>query len=325
MSTESPRDPPRRRRAIVAAEVVVSLALLTILFSRVDVAALWASARRASFTWLVVALGLYFVNILASTWRWQLLLTAQGIQVPSRALLSSYLVAGFFNNFLPSIIGGDVVRIRDTARQAQSKTLATTIVLVDRALGLMGLVLVAALGATMAMIVNGRDAAPIWPYWLWAVFVIGAAAVAPAVLAPAGFSRLLQPLSILHPEWVGERIQKLTSALARFRERPAALAACFTGAVVVQALLVGFHLAVVYALNMPITLWDLAVIVPVSFLLQMVPVSLNGYGVREAAFAFYFSRVGLPIQSALLVSLMATGLMMLFSLSGAAVYWSRNR
>jgi hypothetical protein len=47
--------------------------------------------------------------------------------------------------------------------------------------------------------------------------------------------------------------------------------------------------------------------------------------VREATFAFYFSRLGVPISSALLVSLMATGLMMLFSLSGAAVYLARNR
>ena len=95
--------------------------------------------------------------MLTSAWRWQLLLRAQDVRVPARTLLSSYLVAGFFNNFLPSTIGGDVVRIRDTARPAQSKTLATTVVFVDRALGLMGLVLVAALGATVAMIMKGQE------------------------------------------------------------------------------------------------------------------------------------------------------------------------
>ena len=314
-----------RRRVFLAVEVAVSIGLLTFLLSRVDMAALWAGARRASVAWLGIALGLYFFNVLTSAWRWQLLLRAQGIVVPARTLLSSYLVAGFFNNFLPSTIGGDVVRIRDTARPAQSKTLATAVVFVDRALGLMGLVLVAALGATVAMIVNGQDASPIWPYWLWAAFIVGLTAAAPAVMAPHGLGRLLQPLAKFHPEWVGERIQKLTAALARFRESPGALAGCFTGAVIVQMLLVGFHFAIVYALDMPITFWDLAVIVPVSFIIQMLPVSLNGYGVREATFAFYFSRLGVPISSALLVSLMATGLMMLFSLSGAAVYLARNR
>jgi glycosyltransferase 2 family protein len=310
---------------LLAIEIAVSIVLLAVLFSRVDVAALWASARRASTAWLLVALGLYLMNVLLSTWRWRLLLDAQGVSVPSKTLFSSYLVAFFFNNFLPSIIGGDVVRIRDTARPAQSKTLATTVVLMDRVLGLMGLVLVAALGATIAWTTRGHAAPPVWPSWLWAGFVAGAAAMLPAVLSPSGVARVLQPLARLHPEWVGERIQRLTSALARFRDRPGALAGCFTGAVVVQTSLVAYYLAVVYALNIPITFWDLAVIVPLSFIIQMLPISLNGFGVREATFSLYFSRLGLPIQSALLMSLMATGLMMLFSLSGAAVYLTRSR
>ena len=73
------------------------------------------------------------------------------------------------------------------------------------------------------------------------------------------------------------------------------------------------------------TPWDLAVIVPISFVVQMLPVSVNGFGVREATFSFYFTRIGLPIESAVLLSLVAAGLIMLFSLSGAAVYASRRR
>src|SRR5205085_3249515 len=106
--------------------------------------------RQASLMWIVVALSVYTINVLAATWRWGLLLDAQNIQLPGRTLFGSYLVAGFFNNFLPSNIGGDVVRIRDTAAPAGSTTLATTVVIVDRVLGLIGLVLVAACGATMA-------------------------------------------------------------------------------------------------------------------------------------------------------------------------------
>ena len=150
------------------------------------------------------------------------------------------------------------------------------------------------------------------------------AATAPALIAPAGFGRLLRPLSLIDP-WVAERIQRLTDALARFRDQPGALAECFAGALCVQALLIGYHLAVVRALNIPISVWDLAVIVPLSFIVQMVPVSVNGFGVREATFSLYFARVGLPIQSGVLVSLGATVLMMIFSLSGAALYMSQTR
>ena len=325
MSVEQPRHSSARRYVFIALKISVSIVLLAILFSRVDISSLWIKARSASIPWLIAAMGVYAVNVLASTWRWHQLLEVQDVDVPRRWLLGSFLVASFFNNFLPSNIGGDVVRIRDTARRARSKTLATTVVLVDRALGLMGLVLVAAVGATMTVEVSGYAQTPIWPFWLWAGFLAAAAVTAPAVLAPAGVGRLLQPLTVVHPEWVGGRIDTLTGALERFRERPGVLASCFTGAVVVQALMVAFYLAVVHALQIPITPWHLAVIVPISFVVQMLPVSVNGFGVREATFSFYFTRLGLPIQSAVLMSLMATVLTMLFSLGGAAVYVSRGR
>ena len=324
MPADQPAESHARRHVLLALKISVSLVLLVVLFWRIDVGRLWATARTASIVWLLAALAIYGINVLAAVWRWRLLLDAQRVHMSWRALLGSFLVASFFNNFLPSNIGGDVIRIGDTARAAGSKTLATTVVLTDRLLGLMALVLVAAVGATAA----GRlhpAAAPIWPVWLWAGFLIGAAASAPAVLAPDGFGRLLQPLTVFHPEWVGGRIEKLTGALARFRDQPAALAGCFSGAVFVQATMVVFYVAVADALHLDVALWDLAVIVPVSFVVQMLPVSVNGFGVREATFSLYFTRIGHPIASAVLLSLVGQALIIAFSLLGAAVYVSRSR
>src|SRR5579864_9560801 len=133
---------PARRYVLLAVKIAVSIALLALLFSRIDVGSLWANAKRASVPWLFAALGIYFINVLASVWRWRLLLDAQEIHLSWRTLLGSFLVAAFFNNFLPSNIGGDVIRIRDTAKPAGSKTIATTVVLTDRVIGLIGLVLV---------------------------------------------------------------------------------------------------------------------------------------------------------------------------------------
>ena len=324
MSAAQPESSSARRYVLLAAKLSVSLVLLAVLFSRIDLGTLWDKARLASLPWLLVAMLIYAVNVLTAAWRWHVLLAAQQVPAPTRKLLGSYLVASFFNNFLPSNIGGDVIRISDTARLAGSKTLATTVILVDRGLGLMALVLVAALGATAA----GRmhpAATPIWPVWLWAGFLAGAAASAPAVFAPDGFGRLLQPLTVFHPEWVGERIETLTGALSRFRDQPRALASCFGGAVFVQATMVVFYFAVAYALHLNLAFSDISVIVPISFVVQMLPVSVNGFGVREATFSFYFQRIGQPIESALLMSLVAQALIMLFSLSGAGVYVWRSR
>lgn len=315
---------PARRRLIFAAKLAVSVALLALLFSRIDARQFWNTARHASLVWLAVALLFYAANVLLSVWRWRLLLDTQAVDVPSRRLLDSYLVALFFNNFLPSNIGGDVIRIRDTAQPARSKTLATLVVLADRVIGVIVLALIAAVGATMTGLMPGHPASPIWPPSLWAGFVIVAAACAPIVIAPGGVSRLLQPLTVLHPEWIGGRIESLTNVLVRFRERPSALASCFAGAVMVQGSVVLFYFCVAYALGLPATVWDLAVIVPLSFIVQMLPVSMNGFGVREATFAVYFSHAGMTREAGVLVSLVGAVLTMLFSLTGAPVYISRR-
>jgi glycosyltransferase 2 family protein len=312
-----------RRYVLLALKLSVSIILLAILFSRIDVGRLWQTARHAAIGWLAVALGLYVINVAASVWRWHLLLEAQQVHVPVRTLVSSFVVALFFNNFLPSNIGGDFFRISDTAKIAKSKTLATFVVLTDRILGVMALVLVAAIGASAAGTIHPA-ALPIWPVWLWAGFLVGAAASAPAVIVPDGFGRLLRPLTVIHPEWVGGRIENLTSILSRFRDRPAALVQCFGGAVFVQATMVVFYYAVTYALHANVGFADLAVIVPISFVVQMLPVSVSGFGVREATFSFYFTRIGQPIEAALLMSLVGQALIMLFSLTGAAVYVSRS-
>src|SRR5207247_7107095 len=157
-------------------------ALLALLFSLIDADGLSASARRASVPCLLVALTIYSLNVLAATWRWHLLLDAQDIRLRRRRLLGSYLVANFFNNFLPSNIGGDVIRIRDTAGAAGSKTLATTVVLVDRGLGLMGLVLVAALGSRMMVGSGGPESSPRWSVCVSVGLLLGTASTAAAML-----------------------------------------------------------------------------------------------------------------------------------------------
>ena len=64
---------------------------------------------------------------------------------------------------------------------------------------------------------------------------------------------------------------------------------------------------------------------PLSFIVQMLPVSVNGFGVREATFGFYFTRFGLPLESALALSFIGAALIMLFSVSGAVVNLTRRR
>jgi uncharacterized protein (TIRG00374 family) len=314
----------RRHALLVGFKIVISAGLLAILLRRADLSGIAEGLRRAAPIWIAAALGLYLLMLAISAWRWQRLLAAQAVALPVKRLFESFLVATFFNNFLPSNVGGDVVRIADTARPAGSKTLATTVILLDRGVGLLGLVLVAAVGASLAR-GSATAAGPVGATTLWASLVAGTALSLPFIFAPQLIHVLMGPVRRLHPEWIDERLERLTAALIRFRESPSAMVACFAGAVVVQVTLVIFYWALARSLAIPIGLPQLALLVPVSFLVQMVPISINGFGVREATFGLYFRQLGLPLHSALLLSLGGAAAVMLISLAGAAAYVARIR
>src|SRR5205814_1173 len=92
MSDEDPRPSSARRRyAMAALKLTVSVALLAILFSRLDASRLWEGARHASLPWLIVALAIYALNIAASTWRSHVLLKAQDVPARRRTLFKSLL------------------------------------------------------------------------------------------------------------------------------------------------------------------------------------------------------------------------------------------
>lgn len=314
---------PSRLRSAAAflAKLVISVGILVWLFQHTDVSAVVARARTAHVGWVVAGLAIYAVMVVLSSWRWQLLLGAQGFHAPMNRLNASWMVALFFNNFLPSNIGGDVVRITDTSRQAGSKTLATMVIFVDRVLGLFALMSVGVVGALSSRAI-GIDI----PGTFW--IEIGAlAALALCVLlffAPSALHLALSPVRAVGHPWVVEKLATLQETLARFRAQPSALFGALVGALLVQGVIVAFYSLTARSLAIPLPLVLAGVLVPVALVVQMAPVSINGFGVREAVFSFFFVRFGLSVEAAVAVSLLGTALIMLFSLGGGALFLLRK-
>ena len=300
----------------------VSAALLYFVLRSIDLTAFSGRVASMNPAWLALALIVYAAQQqMIGVWRWDRLLRAQLVEVEKKKLAESIWVSMFFNNFLPSNIGGDVVRITDTARQAGSKTLATTVVLVDRALGLTALLVVAAVGAFVARLTGMNVPGS---RWLW---VACAAVVAAAILViamPDFVGHLLAPVRALKKPWVTERAQRLEEAVMRFGKAPGVLAGAFGAAIIVQIAIVAFYLLTAKGLSVPLPLLLGAVLIPVSLAVQMVPISINGFGVREAVFAFFFRRFGLPADAAVALSLVSTGMVMVLSLVGGLLFVKRR-
>jgi uncharacterized protein (TIRG00374 family) len=308
------------QRLLLLAKVGFSLILLAYLLHTTDLAALLDRVRQGDLLLLVVSVVLYVGMIVLSTWRWRVLISAQGYEAPLRELSESYLVATFVNNFLPSNIGGDVIRVRDSSRLTGSKTASLAIIAVDRILGFGALYLLAA----TAFVLGG----PAVRHLAGARVVIGGLGVLFLCLGYVyfreGTARALMTRSgLMRVDWIRAKFETVQAAVHEYRKNLRAVLGAFGASLALQTLFIGYYLAIARALRIPLSPAACFLMVPLCTLVQTIPVSFNGWGVRESVFILYFAQVGLPRDNALAFSLVGAGLLVLLSLSGAVVWTSR--
>ena len=128
-----------KKLTVTGFKFAVSVFLIYYVLNKTNLSQIWASVKGANPWLLLLSFSLHAVGYYASVYRWKILLAAQNMKLSVNYLLQSYAVAMYFNNILPGTIGGDVVRAYDTWREGFSKSKSVTVVLVERFLGLLGL------------------------------------------------------------------------------------------------------------------------------------------------------------------------------------------
>jgi glycosyltransferase 2 family protein len=293
---------------------VVSLALLGILFWKVGAGELWGVLRTADPVWLGWGIAFVVAALLVSAWKWQLLLSAQGVQVSIGALFGSYLVGQFFNNFLPSNIGGDVVRVHDVTKRTGQAAAVTASVIAERLLAGVAL----ALTAAGALLFSAEYTAQVGPSIGIALLVF--TGLIGLVVSPGVRGWLERVL----PEGRAQVLSRIAHQMSdAFRNRKA-VAQVMALSFVFQATVVLVAWAGFVAIGVPVSLLACFLFIPIISAIQLVPVSLNGLGVREGAYVVFFSSIGVGRIEAAAASLLFGLLVAAVSLAGGALFAARR-
>lgn len=248
--------------------VLVGWLLYTIGWAQV-----WAMVQQAQGQFFALAFGCYALTVLLRTWRWQTLVTAQGIPVGVRQLLPLELVGGFFNLILPSSVGGDVVKFYRLGQQypaaAQPRIAGTLIA--DRFAGILVLLW---LGAVMTPFALGNN-----PLTLTVILLtLGGTVGVIALLTERGRQGLLKVPGVawaLRHRALKSLYDSLSDYTAPVMVRTLGIALLFNLA------MIGCYMALGSAFGLMVAAPAYFVIVPLLSLAQAIPLTPNGLGVRE--------------------------------------------
>jgi uncharacterized protein (TIRG00374 family) len=309
----------------VLLQALVSLALVAVLVIvalRTQAFATLATLQPAAVAW---ATGMFVVGCVFNSLRWQLLLRNVGVREPLGRLTALYFIGLFFTLFLPTSAGGDAFRIYDVARRSGRPTETIVATLQERLLNL-GAGLLVGLVATLYFL-------PLIPARLCAWIVlgqVGAAVVISLLLYPAllgaaarGVWRALGHRPAMRRLVEHRLVARVLGLLRLVAEspppRPSQVVPLLCLAGIPVFLAVGMHYVVGRSLDIQAGFLAYCLVVPVVWVVRMLPVSLNGLGVGEGAFVLLMGLFAVPEGQALALALTMLGLQTGLALAGGVV------
>jgi len=297
----------------VALKLLVSGGLIWLLVGSID---LEAAVDRilAAKPWLIVAaIAAFGLQILIAVGRWWIVMQAMDSSLPFLKTLGISYIGLFFNQALPSSVGGDAVRVYKTYKTGMPLSRAINGVMLDRVATVLGLVLIVVVAV---------------PFFTERVGDADARWVVPAavLLALAGFAGLvvLMFLDNLPSRFSHYRLVHGLALLAADTRRvflsPGDALKVMTISLVGHANVAFIVYLIARSLDLGVTWLDCLVLMPPVLLLMTLPISIAGWGVREGAMVTAFGLIGVPGEGALLLSIMFGLLAILTSLPGGLVW-----
>ncbi len=294
--------------------------LAYILISQTSLKDVFVTIQEADHFLLTISFSLHALGLLISAVRWQILIKAQDDWVPIGFLVKSYLVGSFFNLFLPTRIGGDVVRIWDGSRYSKSLVKSSAIVLVERLSGVVVLFLFAFFASLMRLDMSQRFPV-IWVALILSFCGLGLLALFLTPLADLILGKLPEqkPLST-----VILKIRQFRETLLFYRKRKGALGKAFFWAVLLQVNVIVHYYLIGEALDLDIALLDYFIFIPIVHLILLIPITINGLGLREGAYLEIFRHYGISSAAAISFSWIDLAFMLIVGLLGGIIYVFRK-
>lgn len=311
-----------KTKAIALAKAAVTLLLFLYIFRKVDFHQFGSILRNARLDVLTAGFLVLWLGHYICIYRWRMLMRPLMPVLSIANLFGIYCIGLFFNLTFPTVVGGDVVKMYYAGKPSKSYAQSFAATFLDRDAGMLAMMIIACVvilfypmdvpGIPVAFIIWGTSA----------LFILGNV----AIFAPYLHRLLTDFLRRLHLNRLAHKTDTISNVFLIMGKHRYVLLLSLLISLINQLMVASVTWILALGLRIKLPMYYFLVFVPVITLISMIPISLNGMGLREYAFMSLFGAVGISMASCIALGLLSSIIMILASIPGGVVYiFFRNR
>ena len=306
-------------KLLLTLKILVSLSLLLWLLRTMDLGRFWSVMLEMTPGWLLLAFVFKSCGVFASILRWKLLLRGQGMDIPLSFLTASFLEGRFFGSFFPSTIGLDTYRTYDLVKFSGQTASSISVTLVDKVIGLFSLsflVLITAGAGSQMVGIEGVG-------FILAIFLFPMLISVVALMFPNLFGKITNADRWKNNRWT-KSIGRFIETLTTYSNQRSLLFQAMGLGILIHLGTTLMYYGTALTVGADINLSDILFTGPLMITATVIPLSIAGIGVREGAFIFFLTRIGVTLESATLLGFLGFLVGGFISLLGGVIFVLRS-
>ena len=306
-----------KKHLFLVVRIVIAIVLLTYLLLKIDIKQFWQQLHSANFALITIGVLLYAITAYLAIFRWKLLLAVHSVKLTFIEMLKLFFIGLFFNNAMPGLTGGDIVKGYYAAKHTvHNKPEAAATVFIDRVIGIFALFTI----GLIALMFNLQN--PEFRKIAFFLFIIFGVCV---VFLPIFFSRSLLKkvpflMKILNLFPFRDMLVRIYDAFYKYKSHPSSVFFSFIVSILLQGVFIFIVSLFGMALSLNIHFLHYFLFIPIISIISALPISISGLGVSEQLYVYCFGLVGAVSEGALALALMARLILVLWSLPGWYFY-----
>ncbi len=303
-------------------KIIVSIALIYYIIQRIGLEEIYSQVREVELIYFAFVIFIFIFNIMISAKKWQILLKAKGESRKFLQVWKFYYIGNFFNMFLPTNVGGDVVKAHKMSKISKTSIEAYSSVFMERFTGLIAIIALATVSTTLFFEHIGREIVLII-YGLFLPLIV----VSFLLLSSDRFIRWAKKLSEfvfrkIDPFSIKKRSIKMLKSINLYMKKRRTIGSALLISFIYHSLLIISNYILGIAVGIDISMYYFFIFIPITHIILFLPISIRGLGVREVIYVYFFTQVGATGAQAFSLSILVQIMGVISSLIGGFVYLS---